>query len=47
MRFASVLLLAALPLFAASYPAPVEHDFVVHDFRFGSGETLPEVRIHS
>jgi homoserine O-acetyltransferase len=25
---------------------PTEHDFVVHDFHFGSGETLAEVRIH-
>ena len=45
MRFAA-LLFAALPLFAANYPAPVEHDFVVHDFHFASGETLPEIRIH-
>ncbi len=37
-------LCAALPLSAALVPA--EHDFVVHDFRFESGETLPEVRIH-
>jgi homoserine O-acetyltransferase len=29
-----------------SPPAPAEHDFVVHDFRFGSGETLAEVRMH-
>ena len=39
-----LLLLLAAPLLAQ--PAPVEHDFVVRDFRFGSGETLPEVRIH-
>jgi len=35
-----------LPLLAAGYPPPVEHDFVVHDFRFASGETLPELKIH-
>jgi len=48
MRVAAVVLLffAALPLLAAEYPAPVEHDFVVHGFHFASGESLPEVRIH-
>ncbi|MBX7221482.1 MAG: alpha/beta fold hydrolase [Blastocatellia bacterium] len=28
------------------YPQPVESDFVIKGFRFASGETLPEVRIH-
>jgi homoserine O-acetyltransferase len=28
------------------YPTPVEDDFVIKDFRFGTGETLPELRIH-
>jgi homoserine O-acetyltransferase len=27
-------------------PAAVENDFVTHDFRFASGETLPELKIH-
>ncbi|HWK09709.1 MAG TPA: alpha/beta fold hydrolase, partial [Vicinamibacterales bacterium] len=27
-------------------PAPAEHDFVVRDFHFTSGETLPELRLH-
>lgn len=31
---------------AQTWPAPQENDFVVHDFRFQSGETLPEVRLH-
>ena len=30
----------------AAYPAPVEGSYVVHDFRFESGETLPELRLH-
>jgi homoserine O-acetyltransferase len=30
----------------AAYPAPVEGTFVVRDFRFASGETLPELRLH-
>jgi len=30
----------------ASWPAPQEGDFVVHDFHFQSGETMPELRLH-
>jgi homoserine O-acetyltransferase len=40
----AVLLLGALD--AAEYPAPVEGDYVIRDFKFASGETLPELRIH-
>ena len=28
------------------YPAPQDGDFVLHDFRFGTGETMPELRMH-
>ena len=31
---------------AASYPPPVEGDFVIRDFHFTSGESLPQLRIH-
>src|SRR6266513_603933 len=31
---------------AADYPAPTEGDFTIHDFKFASGETLPELRVH-
>ena len=31
---------------AADYPPPLEGDFVTKDFRFASGESLPELRIH-
>lgn len=31
---------------AADYPAPVEGDFTIADFRFTSGETLPELKVH-
>ena len=31
---------------AAEYPAPTEGDFTIRDFKFASGETMPEVRIH-
>lgn len=38
--------LIATTAIAAEVPAPVEHDFVVRNYRFTSGQTLPEVRIH-
>src|SRR5713226_5060338 len=31
---------------AADYPEPTQGDFTLRDFRFTSGETLPEVRMH-
>ncbi|MEO8448844.1 MAG: alpha/beta fold hydrolase [Gemmatimonadota bacterium] len=31
---------------APHYPAPVEGDYVVRDFVFKSGETLPELKLH-
>jgi homoserine O-acetyltransferase len=33
-------------LFADDYPAPVEGDYVIRDFKFASGETLPELKVH-
>ena len=42
-----VLLLGIAPAAAAqSFPAPERQDFIVKDFRFRSGETLPEITIH-
>jgi homoserine O-acetyltransferase/O-succinyltransferase len=46
-----LLILAALLLCPAlsaaqSFPPPVERDFIVRDFKFASGESLPEVRLH-
>jgi homoserine O-acetyltransferase len=31
---------------AANWPTPHEGDFVIHNFHFQSGETLPEIRMH-
>ncbi|HUL52822.1 MAG TPA: alpha/beta fold hydrolase [Opitutaceae bacterium] len=42
----SSALLALLPVPAAEFPAPVEGDFIAHDFAFASGERLAELRIH-
>jgi homoserine O-acetyltransferase len=40
------LLLGAARAWAADTPQPVEGDYLIHDFRFASGETLPQLRIH-
>jgi homoserine O-acetyltransferase len=42
----AVLSLAAFAATAADYPAPKEGTFVAKDFRFHTGEVLPEVRLH-
>jgi homoserine O-acetyltransferase/O-succinyltransferase len=31
---------------AADYPSPTEGDYTIRDFKFASGESLPELRIH-
>ncbi len=41
-----LILLAAVSTTAAEYPAPTPGDHVIHDFRFASGERMPELRIH-
>src|SRR5258708_2273831 len=39
-------ILAASFVSAADYPAPTEGDYTIRDFKFTSGETLPELRLH-
>jgi len=55
MKFIDVLARSSLSLAfaltavvagAADYPAPKEDSWVVRDFRFHTGETLPELRLH-
>ena len=41
-----VSMLIAVPVLAADYPAPKEGAWVVRDFRFHTGEVLPELRLH-
>ena len=38
--------LAASFAFTADYPTPTEGDYTIRDFKFTSGETLPELRLH-
>src|SRR5256886_4505601 len=42
----AVLFAAASALRAGDYPAPTEGDYTIRDFKFASGETLPELRLH-
>src|SRR5512135_3639863 len=46
IAIAALLLFATTAALAADYPAPAEHDFIIRDFHFASGEVMPEVRIH-
>ena len=42
----TVLSAFALPAFAQNYPAPKEGTFIAKDFRFHTGEVMPQVRLH-
>jgi homoserine O-acetyltransferase len=44
-RLLALIALAAISS-RAQQPVTHESDFIVHDFRFKSGETLPELRLH-
>ena len=47
LRIFTFLLIAATNVaLAADYPPPTEGDYTIHDFKFASGVTLPELRIH-
>ena len=43
---AAAIILTAGGAFAADYPTPKEGDWIAKDFRFHTGEALPEVRLH-
>src|SRR5258708_598935 len=44
--FFPLFLFLAVTAQAAPYPEPVHGDFVLRDFRFASGEVLPELKLH-
>jgi homoserine O-acetyltransferase/O-succinyltransferase len=46
LAIALIVLACAPRESTAQYPAPLERDFVIPNFHFASGETLPELRIH-
>src|ERR1700730_2524303 len=43
---AFVLVLIAAPAVAADYPAPKQGDWVTRDFKFHTGEVMPELSLH-
>ena len=43
LLFMATLTQAQTPI---NYPKPVESDYITKDFKFESGETLPELRVH-
>jgi homoserine O-acetyltransferase len=43
---AIAIALITLPASAADYPVPNEGSFVARDFRFHTGEVMPEIRLH-
>lgn len=44
--FAVVMLAWAYTAKASNYPAPVQGDFIINDFKFQSGEALAQIRLH-
>src|SRR5215510_12798574 len=48
--FLALALMCAVPQADAqapgNFPAPVEGDYVIRNFRFDTGETLPELKLH-
>ena len=43
---AAAVSLVVLPAVAADYPAPQQADWIAKDFRFHTGEVMPELRLH-
>ena len=46
VRTVMAALLFTLPALAADYPAPKQGDWVAKNFKFHTGQVLPEVRLH-
>ncbi|WP_426614076.1 alpha/beta fold hydrolase [Bradyrhizobium sp. McL0616] len=42
----AVFLSIAIPAMAADFPAPKQGDWIAKDFKFHTGETMPELRLH-
>ena len=43
---ALILAFIAAPAIAADYPAPKEGEWIARDFKFHTGEVMPELRLH-
>jgi homoserine O-acetyltransferase/O-succinyltransferase len=42
----AILAMTSFTALAADYPAPKQGDFIARDFKFHTGETMPELRLH-
>lgn len=42
----AALVTMSVPSMAADYPAPVEGEWIAKDFKFHTGEVMPELRLH-
>jgi homoserine O-acetyltransferase/O-succinyltransferase len=42
----AAFMLVSVNAMAADYPAPKQGDFIVKDFKFHAGETMPELKLH-
>ena len=42
----AVFALTSISAFAADYPAPKQGEWIARDFKFHTGETMPELRLH-
>src|SRR6266853_695634 len=46
LREAAIAIILTASLQGAAYPDPVEGDYTVKDFRFTTGDTMPELKLH-
>jgi homoserine O-acetyltransferase len=46
LALSMIFALSSFAAVAADYPAPKQGDFIVRDFKFHSGEVMPELKLH-
>jgi homoserine O-acetyltransferase len=46
LALSAALAMTSLAALAADYPAPKQGDWIAKDFKFHTGETMPELRLH-
>src|SRR3982075_1418464 len=46
VALSATLALTSFTAVAADYPAPKQGDWIARDFKFHTGETMPELRLH-
>jgi homoserine O-acetyltransferase len=46
LGISALMAITSLSALAADYPTPKQGDWTAKDFKFHTGETLPELRLH-